>query len=134
MEDIEFHFIELKKLNRSITELTDLLEIWTVFIRNADTLSEEEMQELETKNPALKKAHETLDEISQDSDTRLAYDRRKSAIFFYEKTLDQKFSEGKIEGKIEDVRKMREEGLPVDQILRITGLSLEDLKKAGILS
>jgi hypothetical protein len=33
MEDIEFHFIELKKLRHSIAELEDPLEVWTAFIR-----------------------------------------------------------------------------------------------------
>ncbi len=40
--------------------------------------------------------------------------------------------EGKIEGKIEDARKMCEKGFSLEDIIDITGLSQEDLKKAGI--
>ncbi len=98
MDDIEFHFIELKKLKPAITELSDPLEIWSAFIEYSDSLSEDDMAKLEDKNPALKKAHEALDEISQDSETRLAYDRRKSTIFFYEKTLEKKFADGVEQG------------------------------------
>ncbi len=149
MDDIEFHFIELKKLEASIDDLNDPLEIWATFIRFSGILSEEEMQELESKNPLQKKAHETLDEISQDSESRLAYDRRKSALFFYEKTLDKKFADGKIEGKaegklegkiegitegkIEVARKMLDKDFPWLDILDITGLSDKDLRQAELL-
>ncbi len=142
MDDIEFHFIELRKMKISIADLNDPLDIWSAFIERSDSLSEDEMEKLEDKNPALKKAHEALDEISQDSEARLAYDRRKSAIFFYEKTLEKKFAdgktegkaegklEGKAEGKLEAARKMLEKGYPVDDVVEITGLTLEELKQA----
>jgi predicted transposase/invertase (TIGR01784 family) len=39
---------------------------------------------------------------------------------------------GKIEGKIEAAMKMKDKGIDIDTILEITGLSLDDLKKAGI--
>ena len=41
--------------------------------------------------------------------------------------------EGKIEGKLETARKMREEGLNLEQILRITGLTESQLKENGIV-
>ena len=40
------------------------------------------MRELEAKNPVLKKAYKSLEEISMDPDARLEYDRRRAAIFF----------------------------------------------------
>lgn len=102
MDDIEFHFVELGKMKSSIADLNDPLEIWVAkhLLANANRFSgnmtEEEMQQFK-KNPALKEAEEALEEISQNSETRLQYDRRKSALFFYEKTLDKKFAEGKLE-------------------------------------
>ncbi len=39
---------------------------------------------------------------------------------------------GKLEGKIEDARKMRNKGISLDDIIEITGLSAETLKGAGV--
>lgn len=152
MEDMEFHFIELGKLSGK-PESLNALESWLEFIRHSDTLSGEQMEKLEKQNPAMEKARKALDEISMDSDTRLQYDRRKSAIFFYERTLDKKFAdgmaegkqegllegkqeglrEGELKGKLESARRMLDEGFKVDEILRITGLSEDDLRQAGLV-
>lgn len=40
--------------------------------------------------------------------------------------------EGVVEGKLDAALKMKKEGLSLEQILRITGLSTDDLRKAGI--
>lgn len=131
MDDIEFHFIELPKLKARIDTLIDPLEIWTLFIQSSENLTEDDMAIFEKKNPAMIKAHRELDRLSMDSDARLHYDRRKSILIFYEKTLKKKFEDGKSEGieqgKIETARAMLEKGYPVDDIIELTGLSPEDL-------
>ncbi|MCC6276142.1 MAG: hypothetical protein IT569_09815 [Leptospiraceae bacterium] len=40
---------------------------------------------------------------------------------------------GKLEGKLEDARKMLAKGADLEFIFDITGLSEEDLKKAGVI-
>ena len=39
---------------------------------------------------------------------------------------------GKLEGKLETARKMAEEGFSLDQIVRITGLTEEQVRENGI--
>tara|TARA_Y100001937_G_scaffold11083_3_gene13672 strand:- start:67852 stop:68838 length:987 start_codon:yes stop_codon:yes gene_type:complete len=46
--------------------------------------------------------------------------------------IQQGMQQGKLEGKLEDARRMKVEGLTLDQIARITGLSVEELKKHQI--
>jgi predicted transposase/invertase (TIGR01784 family) len=41
--------------------------------------------------------------------------------------------EGKLETKIETAKKMKKEGLSLDLIIKITGLSKKDLKKYNII-
>lgn len=41
--------------------------------------------------------------------------------------------EGILEGKLEDARNMLKKGYPLEDVLEITGLSAEDLRKEGIL-
>jgi len=48
----------------------------------------------------------------------------------YEKGLQ----EGEFKAKIETAKKMKKEGLSLDLIIKITGLSKKDLKKHGIIS
>ncbi len=65
----------------------------------------------------------------------------KKVLTAYERTLERGRLEGKLEGKlegeyqkaIETARRMKEEGFHLEQILRITGLSLEDLEKHGLV-
>ena len=113
--------------------MKDSLDIWIRFIRDSDSLTEKDMDALEKKYPLLKEAHKTLDEISQDSEARLEYDKRQAAIYFHEMALEKRYSEGKLEGKLETARKMLEKGIDSRDVLEITGLTLEQLKEAKIV-
>ena len=65
----------------------------------------------------------------------------KKILTAYERTLERGRLEGKLEGKlegefqkaIETAHRMKEEGDSIDKILRITGLSLEDLEKHDLV-
>jgi predicted transposase YdaD len=51
----------------------------------------------------------------------------------YAYELAVRYEKGLEKGKLETAQKMREEGFTMDQILRITGLYVDDLRKNGIL-
>lgn len=74
---------------------------------------------------------------------------RKKIVRYFEKyqnlrdtvmpTLAEQFkAEGKIEGKVEEkieaARRMLEDGLSVDKVMLYTGLTMKDLKQAGLIS
>ncbi|WP_154645399.1 Rpn family recombination-promoting nuclease/putative transposase, partial [Leptospira interrogans] len=48
-------------------------------------------------------------------------------------TAEKLRKEGKIEGKIEDAKKMFKEGFKLDVVLRITGLTEQELKDYGVI-
>ncbi|WP_154644989.1 Rpn family recombination-promoting nuclease/putative transposase, partial [Leptospira interrogans] len=48
-------------------------------------------------------------------------------------TAEKLKKEGKIEGKIEDAKKMFKEGFKLDVVLRITGLTEQELKDYGVI-
>ena len=62
---------------------------------------------------------------------------KQKTMTLYERALEEGELKGRLEGKLENkletARKMREEGDSVDKILRITGLSENQLKEHGIL-
>jgi predicted transposase/invertase (TIGR01784 family) len=51
-----------------------------------------------------------------------------------EKLIEQGKLEGKIEGKLEDARRLIELKVPMDTVLKATGLSADDLRRVGIIS
>ena len=61
--------------------------------------------------------------------TKMMVDIREFAEPYYEKGIEK----GIEKGKLEDARRMFQEGLDTDVILRVTGLSHKQLKEAGIL-
>ena len=51
----------------------------------------------------------------------------------FEIGIEEVIEKGKLRKSLETARKMLEEGFSKDQILRITGLSFDDLKENGII-
>jgi predicted transposase/invertase (TIGR01784 family) len=58
---------------------------------------------------------------------------KQKTMTLYERALEEGKLEGKLETKIETARKMIEEDFNLEQIIRITGLSEEQLKENGIV-
>jgi predicted transposase/invertase (TIGR01784 family) len=57
----------------------------------------------------------------------------RKVLTAYERALEEGREEGELRNKIETARKMSDEKFNIDQIIRITGLSEDQLKENGIL-
>jgi len=61
----------------------------------------------------------------------------KKVLTAYERALERGKLEGNLEGRLEErldtARRMKEEGFHIEQILRITGLTREELEKHGLV-
>ena len=94
------------------------------------------MQDLRSKNPMIEKAIEELEYLSQDEKTRQIYEEQLKAEFDYNSGIYAAFRDGKLEGKLETqfetARKLREEGFHSEQIIKITGLSEDEIREHGI--
>ena len=84
-----------------------------------------------TTNPEIQEAVDILYEISADEKVRAEYNARQKAWMDRQSQFDGYFkkgkAEGKIEGKVETARNALAEGLPIDTIRKITGLSPEEI-------
>ena len=69
-DQIELHVLELPKLPEELKEGASDMLLWTKFI-NAE--KKEELNMLSEKNPYIKEACETLQEVSQDRAMQLEY-------------------------------------------------------------
>ena len=141
-EDLQMIYIELPKFKKSsVEELDSGIDIWLYLLKHSQTLTQEDTMKLKNKLPDLKNAFGTLELYATDpekqreleerlrSDENFAYEMAAK----YELGIEEGIERGIEKGKLETARKMNEDGFSFEQILRITGLSFDDLKKNGIL-
>ncbi|MBC6971028.1 Rpn family recombination-promoting nuclease/putative transposase, partial [Bacillus sp. Xin] len=77
------------------------------------------------QDPILKKAMSKWENMSHDSSFRTAYEAREKLL------LDEqaKLAHAREEGKIQLIRGMHKNGMPLEDIAKFTGLSIEDIRK-----
>ena len=127
-DKMEFHVIELPKLPDRPKEGCTDLELWAKFI-NAER--KEEFDMLAEKNIYIDSAYRRLQVISQDDEKRMEYEARQKAIRDYNEGLLEAEERGEKRGihigeqlrNIENARGMKNEGISLDIISRVTGLS-----------
>ena len=119
---IEIVIIELPKFEKYKNN-TKLAE-WVKFINNPRVINME--------NKEIKKAKEILDEISQDKHERYLAELREKYIMDQKAVeaagFDKGLEQGEKQKTLELAKKMKEEGIDLKTIEKITNLTLEELK------
>jgi predicted transposase/invertase (TIGR01784 family) len=87
--------------------------------------------EILKKKPDLKNAFGVI--YPNDPDKQREFEERLRADENYAYELAVKFEKGKLAKSLEIARKMMKEGYSIEKILKISGLSEDDLRKNGIL-
>jgi predicted transposase/invertase (TIGR01784 family) len=127
-EAFEINFIELRKVTSA--GRSSLKDLWALFIA-ADC--EEVLDMLSDENPIMKKAVEKLEYISSDEELRYALDMREKAALEYHSGIASSYKKGKAEGKADErskiAEKMKASGIPVDEIVKFTDLSVDEIGK-----
>ena len=138
-DDLEFYIIELEKVKK--VEQNSILKSWLEFIKNPKVVSNME-------NNEIKKAREELEKISQDEHERYLAELRQKYImdqkaiqdFGYDKGLadgriegqneglKEGLKEGRIQEKQEIAKKMKNKNKPIDEIVELTGLTIQDIE------
>jgi predicted transposase/invertase (TIGR01784 family) len=99
---------------------------WTQFFRSR---RREEFEMVAGKNPEIRKAVDSLYELSGDERVRAEYEMRQKA---WRDRLSQNegyYLEGRQEGILEIARNLKALEISADKIARATGLSLDDVAK-----
>jgi predicted transposase/invertase (TIGR01784 family) len=128
-EDIpeEVHTLELSKVP-TVNDGTAVWE-WLQFLR---AKQKEEFEMIAERNPEIRKAVDTLYELSANENVRAEYEMRQKALRDRLTLLDDAYQEGLVkgnqEGKIEIARRMKAMGLSTEQIITATGLSLDEIE------
>ncbi len=136
--DIEIHFMELRKLGEEHYDLSDRLTKWLLFLKG---IQAHEWEELAMETPELKKAMTTLEFLSQDKEMRRLYEMRQKSLLDERSALGKARREGKVEGKEEGREegkaeekkevaiKLFADGMSIAKVAELTGLSETEIEK-----
>ena len=121
---IEIHYIELQKFIKSKPGMNSKLEQWLWLLTGED----EKIKMASKENKTIGKVVEDLDEMSADENERLEAYKRKLEIIDYNTTKAQAEERGRKENSKEIARKMKEEGMSIEIIAKMTGLAKEEIE------
>lgn len=127
-EKLEIDIIELPKIEGKEKESGRLLD-WLYFLENPKSRRVTEKME---ESKEIKEAVEKLDSLSEDERMQRIADLREKAILdekaIYAKGLDDGIREGKQKEKLEIAKKLKSEGISIEKIEQITGLTEKEIK------
>ena len=123
-DELEMHFIQLPKCKKE--DVKTKLDQWMQFIGN---LSKDGVEIAMKENKEIKKAQEELEYLTGDeAERRLAFLREKKILDdLWARTGARK--EGERNKSIEIARNMLKEGISVEFIQKVTGLTKEEIEK-----
>jgi predicted transposase/invertase (TIGR01784 family) len=124
---LEIHFLELPKLAKldSLKDIDDPILDWLEFIA---AKSKEGMEMLAERNENIKNAYEILQRVSKSKEARMAYEVRQAEIMDQLTREKSAKEQGKDEKAIEIAKNALSMKLPIEQIEKLTGLSIETIK------
>ncbi len=149
IDKLRIFFVELQKFHPKHVDRKNMLDVWMSFLKNP---LNDEIQSV----PEVQKALDTLKEISADENEREIYMLRQHTEFGYiseknvavEKAHKSGIEKGKAEGekigiekgkaeerakadaeRMKMIKNMIETGLSVEQVSKISGLHIDEIKK-----
>jgi len=140
----EVVIIELPKyMKYAKKEKRENLNLWLKFLENPEVKimqNENDNEEVKETKQAIKKAQDTLEEISNDEHERYLAELRQKYImdqkaiqeYGYLKGKEEGIQQGKIEGikeeKIKIAKELLKKKIDIDLVVETTGLSKEDVE------
>ena len=130
----EMHFIELPKFIKKNPEGKTKLEQWLWLLAGG---KEEKIKMVSEENEEVKKVVELLDKLGFSDDEKVMREYREKAEWDYndamaylsEKAQKEGMKQGIKEANLQNAKKMLEENIAEETIMKITGLSKEELEE-----
>ena len=122
----ELHFIEFAKFRKTAFDMNDPLHRLLKYMD--ESISEDQLKELIEMDATIRTAEQRLTELSRDEETRLYYEAREKGIRDEVTRINAAREEGERIGERQIVQGMLRNGVDVETIVRMTGLSLERVR------
>lgn len=133
LKHLEFHFIELKKFDKTLEQLTNILDKWIYMFINATTL---ERVPQSIKEPVMREAFDVLAQGNWSKKELEAYDRYLDGIRSNLSQIDTAHNAGKREGvqegkqeKAIEIARALQGVLDIETIAEKTGLSIDEIRQ-----
>ncbi len=128
-EDLELHFIELKKFDKDLAHLTTALDRWAIFLSRAEQWDRNFIPEELKIDPAIEKAAQALDMLSLDEEEREIYEAKLKWLRDESGTFKKIREEGEAIGIEKVALSLIKKGLlSIEEISDTTGLTKEALE------
>lgn len=129
--DIEYHIIQMPKFFEQIKEIKTSEEAWIAYLSNQ--LNSEELEEVFKMNKNIRDVDKLAKAVLEDDELMSAIDReglRRAKIEIDKAGMyNHGIEVGEQKSKIETAKKMLEIGYELEDIIKITGLSREEIEK-----
>jgi len=133
LKDFSFTFLELPKFNKSIDQLSNIVEKWTYFFKHAEETSEDDLAQLIGSDSVIKRAYEELNRFSWTKEELNTYEqeekRELDTLAIREQLLAEGEAIGEARNRIEVAKKMIKTGIAIDIIIEITGLMRQEVEQ-----
>ena len=111
LQDFSFTFLELEKFNKTIPELSNIVDKWTYFFKHADETSEEELAQLIGSDTIIEKAYNELNSLKWNEAERFTYEQEQKYEWDHQAIMEQKYDEGMEKGKKEGIEEGKKQGI-----------------------
>jgi len=137
LQDFSFTFIELPKFKKDkIEELSNIVEKWCFFFKNAAKTSEEDLKKLIGSDLVIEQAYDALSQFNWSEKELVAYDQEIKRIRDNIAALDYQYDKGIEKGiaigeakLMEVIHRMLKENTDIKFISSVTGLSTDESLK-----
>ena len=143
IKEMSFSFLELSKFHKHFEELKDDVDQWAYYFKKAKHISPEKLNKILSQGTIFGEAYKVLEKSAYSETQLLEYTRYE----LKEEEIETQVSDAKIEGEKIGIEKGRTEerakadeekremalgmlsaGLSFEQVSKISGLSIEELK------
>ena len=136
LKDFSFTFLELKKFNKPKEQLLTTIERWCYFFKYAEKISEKDLDLVIGNNLTIKKAYEELNRFNWCEEELNSYEEVIKKDMDYNAAMEQKYDDGEAKGEAKGEIKskkniaiaMLKEGLEINIIKKLTGLTIGEIK------
>ncbi len=137
LKDFSFTFLELPKFNKSIDQLSNMIEKWTYFFKHAEETTQDDLKKIIGDDQIIERAYEALNRFSLSQNELFTYDAEEKRIRDEQAALDYALSEAEAKGEIKGdnlathriAKTMLQKGMSAEAVSEMTGLSIAEIKK-----